>query len=393
MSVQIIHHAPQLRHRFDLPFSEVGHKARAHIRTVFVGDATRHRQIIARARRNGKQCQRRGKQKEPDTVLHVKLADLGENRKRRVVDYHAAFWVVLMLIIAAGEEGPQDLSVAKSVVLYRPIPDCRVDVLRGIAVIRSQFSLELIGKRFVFLGAFALFVAPEVLTFRLRSFSGSSPGVGVYLDGFQALRVKTGDPGVKVQSLQTLQLDFQQLRVPCCRLAQPVVCQDVCLALGLRQIGHQHTGHLAHALRPGGLHPAVARDNVVVSVDQHRRYKAELPQAGPDLVDLLNAVLLGVVRVGDKIVNGDHGELLCCDPHRLIVSRRRRIDAASSGGPAGCLFLCHANPPVIPGAHGDPRMAARAAAGGSNPLRRERRRVRRGKCVRFGPLRLMTRPP
>ena len=311
-------------------------------------------------------------------MLHVKPADLGEDRKRRVIDHHAAIRVVRVLIVATREERPQDLSVAQPVVLHRPIPDCRVDVFRGIAVIRGQFSLELIGKRLVFLGAFALLVAPEVLTFRLRSFSGSRPGVGVHLDGFQALRVKTGDPGVKVQSLQPLQLDFQQLRVPCCRLAQPVVRQNIGLALGLRQVGHQHAGHLAHALRPGGFHPAVACDDVVVKIDEHRRYKAELPQAGPDLVDLLSAVLLGVVRVGDKIVNGDHGELLRCDPHRLIVSRRRRIDAAFSGCPAGCLLLCHADPPVIPGAHGDPRMAARAAAGGSNPLRRERRRVRRG---------------
>ena len=131
-------------------------------------------------------------------MFHVKPADLGEDRKRRVVDYHAAIRVVRVLIVAAREEGPQNLSVAQPVVLHRPIPDCRVDVLRGIAVIRGQFSLELIGKRLVFLGDFALLVAPEVLTFRLRSFSGSSPGVGVHLDGFQTLRVKTGDPGVKV---------------------------------------------------------------------------------------------------------------------------------------------------------------------------------------------------
>ena len=311
-------------------------------------------------------------------MLHVKPADLGEDRKRWVVDHNTAIRVVRVLIVAAGEEGPQDLSIAQPVVLHRPIPDCRVDVFRGIAVIRGQFSLELIGKRLVFLGAFALLVAPEVFTFRFLSFSGSSPGVGVHLDGFQALSVKTGDPGVKVQSLQTLQLDFQQFRVPYCRLAQPVVRQDVRFALGLRQVGHQHAGHLAHALRPGGLHPAVACDDVVVKIDEHRRYEAELPQAGPDLVDLLNAVLFGVVRVGDEIVNWNHGELLRCDSHRLIVSRRRRIDAAFSGSPAGCLFPCHADPPVIPGAHGDPRMAARAAAGESNPLRRERRRVRQG---------------
>ena len=319
-------------------------------------------------------------------MRHVKLADLGENGKRRVVDHNTAIRVVRVLIVAAGEEGPQDLSVAQAVVLHRPIPDCRVDVLRGIAVIRGQFLLELIGKRLVFLGAFALLVAPEVLTFRLRCLSGSRPGVSIYLDCFQALRVKAGDPGVEVQSFQTLQLDFQQLRVPCCRLAQPVVRQDVCLALGLRQVGHQNAWHLAHAFRPGGLHPAVACDDVVVKVDEHRRYEAELPQAGPDLVDLLNAVLLGVIRVGDEIVNGDHGQLLRRDPHRLIVSRRRRIDAALSGCPAGCLFLCHADdPPVIPGAHGDPRMAARAADRRIKPAAARTPPCASGKCVRIGP--------
>ena len=319
-------------------------------------------------------------------MRHVKLADLGENGKRRVVDHNTAIRVVRVLIVAAGEEGPQDLSVAQAVVLHRPIPDCRVDVLRGIAVIRGQFLLELIGKRLVFLGAFALLVAPEVLTFRLRCLSGSRPGVSIYLDCFQALRVKAGDPGVEVQSFQTLQLDFQQLRVPCCRLAQPVVRQDVCLALGLRQVGHQNAWHLAHAFRPGGLHPAVACDDVVVKVDEHGSYKAELPQAGPDLVDLLNAVLLGVIRVGDEIVNGDHGQLLRRDPHRLIVSRRRRIDAALSGCPAGCLFLCHADdPPVIPGAHGDPRMAARAADRRIKPAAARTPPCASGKCVRIGP--------
>ena len=131
-------------------------------------------------------------------MLIKESANLRKNRKWRIVDHHAAFRVVLVLIITARVKRAEDLSVTQFIMRYSPILDGVINDLRSKTIIRCFLGLKLIGKRLVFLGAFALLVAPEVLTFRLRSFSGSSPGVGIHRDGFHALRVKTGDSGVKV---------------------------------------------------------------------------------------------------------------------------------------------------------------------------------------------------
>ena len=274
-------------------------------------------------------------------MLLVKPADVAQDRKRRIINDNTVIRVVVVLKVTAGEEWADDLSAFQSVSLNGPVFYAGVYIFQRIAVIRCFLGLELIHKLIVFGVLLALIVSPEVLSV-LSGLPGCRSGIAGHLDLLDRLRIKTDDAGVKLQGLQTFQFDLQGLGVPGGGLAQAVVRQDVRLSLGLGQIADKHAGHLCHALRPGGLHPAMAGDDVVVEVDEHRRHEAKLPQAGPQLRDLLLVVDLGVVRVRHQVIDRDQLQLLRRHPHRVVVSVRCRVDAALTHGPAaGAFLLCH----------------------------------------------------
>jgi hypothetical protein len=58
--------------------------------------------------------------------------------------------------------------------------------------------------------------------------------------------------------------------------------------------------HLVEAEQTRGEHPAVAGDNAVLFVDQHRVGEAKFADRGGDLRDLLVAVRARVSGVGDQ---------------------------------------------------------------------------------------------
>ena len=168
LRIQTIHKAPQLRHRLDFVISKIGNKTRANICPVFIGDAARHRQIVARPGCGAKKRQCRRKEEKLDAALCVKSADLREDRKRRVVDHHAAVRVGLVLIVASGVKWPNNRRALQAVVLQSPVADHLVDVLRRVAVVGGELRLELIHKGVVLFGALALGVAPKVAVLCLR---------------------------------------------------------------------------------------------------------------------------------------------------------------------------------------------------------------------------------
>ena len=155
------------------------------------------------------------------------------------------------------------------------------------------------------------------------------------LEGLRGGHVKADEGGVELESGQLLHLQAQALPVPAGQLRQAVVGQDIGPALGVGEVGHQHAGDLGHPLRPGGLHPAVAGNDVVVKVDEHRRHKAKLPQGATKQPDLLGAVGPGVAGVWHKLRDGHHQQLLRRRPHGHILRPGRWADPAFSNGPSG----------------------------------------------------------
>ena len=71
-------------------------------------------------------------------------------------------------------------------------------------------------------------------------------------------------------------------------------------ALRRREVRQDDARHLVEAEQMGGEHPAVAGDNAVLFVDQHRVGEAKFADRGGDLRDLLVAVRARVSGVGDQ---------------------------------------------------------------------------------------------
>ena len=306
----------QLRGRLDLPPPQIGDKSRVNASPIFVGDIRTNWEVVTGARRNGEKRQRRGEKEIPDVALLVKPADFREDGKRRVVDHHAAFRVVLVLVVSARVKRAEDRSVSQVVVLYRPIPDRLVDVFRGVAVVRSQLPPEFIYKGVVFLIRLRLFpiVTPKVLR-RVFLAPGFFPVVLPDVDGLARLHVESRKGDVEVQGGDLVQLEAQGLLIPPGVLRQAVVGQDVRPALGLGETAHPHAGHALHALGLGRQKPPVPGDHPPLLVDEDGRHESKLPQAPAQPLHLLVAVRPGVVLVRHQLRHRHGNELLGADPH------------------------------------------------------------------------------
>ena len=128
-----------------------------------------------------------------DAALRVKSADLREDRKRRVVDHHAAVRVGLVFIVASGVKWPNNRRALQAVVRQSPVADRLVDVLRRVAVVGGEFRLEFIHKFLIILAAFALDISPEVVSF-CRWFR---PLVGADMDRLDLVHREPGQRGVE----------------------------------------------------------------------------------------------------------------------------------------------------------------------------------------------------
>ena len=79
-----------------------------------------------------------------------------------------------------------------------------------------------------------------------------------------------------------------------------VVGEHIGAALRRREVRQDDARHLVEAEQMRGEHPAVAGDNAVLFVDQHRVGEAKFADRGGDLRDLLVAVRARVSGVGDQ---------------------------------------------------------------------------------------------
>ena len=117
--------------------------------------------------------------------------------------------------------------------------------------------------------------------------------------------IKTGQGNIKGLCLQRLDLDAQQFFVPSGIHGHPVVRDDVRFLLCFGQVVGKDAGHLSDAFLFCCEDTPVARDDTVVTIDDDRVYKTELPQRGSELVDLLRGVGAGVIDIRNESVDRD----------------------------------------------------------------------------------------
>jgi hypothetical protein len=119
---------------------------------------------------------------------------------------------------------------------------------------------------------------------------------------FRAIEAET--PEVHAQFIEVRQFERQQVLVPAGHLRQPVVGQDVGPLLRLAEMRQFDHRDLRQPQLPRRHHPAVARDDPVRAIHQHRVVEAELPDRSRDLSHLRLGMRPRVVgerhEIGDR---------------------------------------------------------------------------------------------
>ena len=135
---------------------------------------------------------------------------------------------------------------------------------------------------------------------RLRRFLLARVGQLVAEERIELARLEAERAEVGAELRQLPELQGEQLAVPAGLLGEPVVGQDVGPLLRLAEVAeldHRHRGEAELACRQ---HPAVAGDDAVRAVDQHRVGEAVLADRAGDQRHLRLAVGAGVAGVGDQ---------------------------------------------------------------------------------------------
>ena len=123
--------------------------------------------------------------------------------------------------------------------------------------------------------------------------------------------IEAGEGDIESLTLQRFDFHAQELFVPASIHYHAVVREDVGFLLGLGQVIHEDAGHLGDAFLFGSEKTTVTGDDAIVTVDDDRIDKAELPQRGAELHDLLRGVRPGVVDIRHQLA----------DRHQLHISR------------------------------------------------------------------------
>ena len=104
-----------------------------------------------------KACKRWGKQEKLNAALQIESADFRQDRKRWIIEDHAAVWVFVVLIISAGVKWADYHSRIDFEFGTRPVFNHFIDGGRRITIIRGQLRFELFHKFFI---RFAFHTAP-----------------------------------------------------------------------------------------------------------------------------------------------------------------------------------------------------------------------------------------
>ena len=154
------------RHRFDLFYrlgdlcSEIRrslrhditaiacHEGRLNARAVFINDIRiadnvvhSHSRIFPR-----KCCETRREKEKRDASVEIKIADLRQDRKRRIIKHDTSVRVVKRLVVSAWIKRAHDTARIDTILLARPVTDGIVDKRRRVAVVRRLFGLKFCDK-------------------------------------------------------------------------------------------------------------------------------------------------------------------------------------------------------------------------------------------------------
>ena len=95
--------------------------------------------------------QTRRKQKELDPLIAIESDNSRKDRKWRVVNHDALFWIVMVLVIAARKERPDVMFHCNTVFLRHPFCHRIVYHIRCVAVIGGLLLLKLVQKFVIFI--------------------------------------------------------------------------------------------------------------------------------------------------------------------------------------------------------------------------------------------------
>jgi hypothetical protein len=101
---------------------------------------------------------------------------------------------------------------------------------------------------------------------------------------------------VEVEFGEILKVDRQQLPVPAGLFGDAVVCNHIGADLGLAHVCETDRRHGLEAELLGRLDPAMAGNDAIIAIDQHRVRKTELPDGVDDLADLRLGVRTRIAR-------------------------------------------------------------------------------------------------
>src|SRR5258706_211589 len=115
-----------------------------------------------------------------------------------------------------------------------------------------------------------------------------------------ARNVEACEAEVNPRFAQIANFEREHLEIPAGVERQLVVGEHIAAALRRREVRQDDARHLVEAEQMRGEHLAVAGDNAVLFVDQHRVGEAKFADRRGDLRDLLVAVRARVSRVADQ---------------------------------------------------------------------------------------------
>ena len=154
------------RHRFDLFYrltdfcSEIRrglrhditaiacHKGRLNARAVFINNVCVADNVVHSHSHafSGKRRETRRKKKKRNAPVKIKIADLRQDRKRRIIKHDASIRVVKRLVVSARIKWSDDTARIDTILLARPGADSIINDRRRVAVVRRLFWLKFCDK-------------------------------------------------------------------------------------------------------------------------------------------------------------------------------------------------------------------------------------------------------
>ena len=303
----LVHRLIECRHRLrtDLAGLQVRYERGADGRAVRVDDrdaCAEHRGMSGSRREDG---QSRSEEEKLHAVLRVPLDDLRQDAEWRVIHDDAAGLVLLLLVVTARIERPDEVLPAEPILSGRPVGDGLVDLLRRVAIVSRVLCFELVQELLV-------------LVFAFFSFSGVTRVEPLIQPAEIKAEVAHVDP------LDLIQVALQELRDPARVHGQLIMRQGVSPALLCGQVVEADHFRLLVAELPQRLiAPMPFHDQIVLAPDRDRVAVFKLLYAFLYLLDLFRRMRLRVLRIRRQLVEPE------LDNHHAFVPP---IFRGSSGG-------------------------------------------------------------